>query len=406
MRTDIHFNKSLEELPIPISHWMGMTDTTFTQDNFDSTMEQAYNLAFHPLTRARVSIMADGHPGMGMPIGGVIGCEKGLIPNAVGSDAGCGVLFTQLTLKASGLTIDNLINIVDEIYNRIPIGFGEWREEPNKDFKMIVPDIRFIQDQTENLKLQMGTLGGNNHFIDILADKDDFLCIMVHCGSRNLGSKINTEYNKRALKMCKRWYSSIPNEQLAFLPIGEKDTREYIKALEFAVDFAYNNRASIVKSVIEIIHEELSRRIVVGSTVNSTHNYAVQENHFSKNLWVHRKGAIKLQEGTLGVVPGSMGTSSYIVRGLGNKLSFDSCSHGAGRIMSKTKANETFKKEDVEEHMNREGIIFPSFTQDRKGRWNVCESHFAYKDIEKVISNQADICEPINRLTPLAVIMG
>jgi tRNA-splicing ligase RtcB len=225
---------------------------------------------------------------------------------------------------------------------------------------------------------------------------------MLHSGSRNFGYRIAKEYNDKAIKLCERWHSDIPNKDLAFLPIESREAKEYMEAMEYALAFAYGNRRIMMEKIESIMHYETGHNFE--HTINIHHNFAAWENHFGKNVIVHRKGATRAQKDVFGIIPGSMGAPSYIVKGLGNSESFESCSHGAGRKMGRMEASRTLTKEACDKAM--EGIVFGRWGMDRKGRIDLGEAPQAYKDIDEVIESQLDLIEPVTKLIPLGVIKG
>ena len=238
--------------------------------------------------------------------------------------------------------------------------------------------------------------------MEIQASEDGDVWLMIHSGSRNFGLRIAKYYNEKAIELCERWKSPIPNKDLAFLPIGEPMAKEYIDAMNYALEFAKENRHRIMLAVAESFEEVTGN--AVGDPINIHHNYARLENHFGHNVWVHRKGATSAKEGEIGIIPGSMGTSSYIVEGLGNRESFMSCSHGAGRCMGRMAASRDLTVEECDKAM--EGVIFGRWGKDRKGRIDLGEAPQAYKNIDYVIEAQLDLITPRVKLNPLGVIKG
>ena len=379
---------------VPIKSWCEPID--------DGAMAQAIDLAKLPFLFKHVALMPDCHQGYGMPIGGVIACKNVVIPNAVGVDIGCGMCAVRTDAISTEIEKTQIKEIIGIVRNAIPVGFKH-HDEPQfwKGFDL-APDIPVVQRQLKSAKDQLGTLGGGNHFIEIQKSDDGFVWLMLHSGSRNFGSKIAKEYNDIAMDRCERWHSDIPNKDLAFLPIGSRAAREYISAMNYAMDFALENRNQMMDKV-----ENAARKVLgcsIGKRINVHHNFAAIENHFGKNVWVHRKGATLARAGQLGVIPGSMGTPSYIVEGLGNTESFMSCSHGAGRRMGRADASRRLSMEDCDKAMN--GIVYGRWGKDRKGRVDLGEAPGAYKDIEAVISAGLDLVKPVIKLWPLGVIKG
>jgi len=257
-----------------------------------------------------------------------------------------------------------------------------------------------ISEEFERARFQLGTLGGGNHFIEIQRGSDGFIWFMIHSGSRNLGFKVAHYYNELAVELNAKWVSSIPKEcELAFLPIDSDEAHQYLREMTYCLDFAQRNRESMATVIKEIISDNISD-CKFDKEINIHHNYVVLENHFGKNVWVHRKGATSAKSGEMGIIPGSQGTSSYIVQGLGNVNSFTSCSHGAGRAMGRKEAKRTLSLEDEQAIMNKQGIIH-NLTE-----MNLDEAPSAYKDIDIVMEEQKDLVEIVVKLEPLACVKG
>ena len=371
----------------------------------DGAMAQAENLANHPVIFRHVALMSDAHQGFGMPIGGVVACDKAIIPYAVGSDIGCGMAAVRTSYRAEDIIRPQLTKIMEGIRKVIPMGVGIVHEE-DQDWEGFDPPISNILTVINRLipkaKKQLGTLGGGNHFWEMQAGDDGYIWIMLHSGSRKLGYDIADYYYKQAVKLCDKWFSQIPCKELAFFPIDDIHGREYEDAMNYALEYAQANRDLMMVRSMEVIKSVLGCDF--GKVINVHHNYARWENHFGKNVIVHRKGATSAKQGETGIIPGSMGTASYIVSGLGNPESFSSCSHGAGRAMGRNAANKALTVADCDKAM--EGVVFGSWGEDRKGRTDLSEAPGAYKDIEQVIAAQADLVEPVVRLMPLASMKG
>ena len=358
--------------------------------------------------------MPDTHQGYGMPIGGVIATKKVVIPNAVGVDIGCGMGFFETNIDADEVVTapdDFLRKFVQELKRSIPVGFHHHKIAQKWEGFNRAPQTPPVKQELESARFQLGTLGGGNHFIELQRSDTGKLCLMVHSGSRNFGYKIAKYYNALAQKLCKRWYSNIPEfkgeDGLAFLPIETLEAKAYLDSMNYALDFAKESRAHMMNTSINILSKllksELSLDLSLGREVNIHHNFAAWENHYGKNVIVHRKGATQARKDQFGIIPGSMGTSSYIVRGLGNSESFESCSHGAGRKLARGKANRTLTMTDVEKAM---GDIVFEIGVDRKGNPDLSEAPQAYKDIDEVIDAEKDLVEVVTKLQPLAVIKG
>ena len=379
----------------PIKLWL--------DDMEEGALAQAKNLANLPFIHKWVAIMPDSHQGYGMPIGGVSALYGAISPNMVGVDIGCGMSVIELPITVEQIT-PYLKEIVGEIREMIPTGFNK-HNEPQKE--MWMPKIEVKEDwwvipaQYSNATHQVGTLGGGNHFIELQADKENKVHLMIHSGSRNLGFKVAKYYNDLAKKMNELWYTSVPKEHdLAFLPIGTKEAGHYITEMKYCVEFAKCNRDLMTARIVDFLREVFKEEeFFLSNSINIAHNYATMENHYGKNVWVHRKGATSAKEGELGIIPGSQGTQSYIVRGKGNKESFMSCSHGAGRKMGRKQAKRELNLE--EEQAKLEGIL-----HSVRGVDDLDEATGAYKDINVVMANQTDLVSIVKELRPLAVVKG
>ena len=377
----------------PIKMWL--------DDLEEQTLAQAKNLANLPFAFKHISLMPDAHCGYGMPIGGVLACKGVVIPNAVGVDIGCGM--SALPTSLEDIDAHDLKKIMSEIRKRIPLGF---EKHTQKQDERLMPEreekIAIIDRQYENARLQLGTLGGGNHFIEIQSGSDGRVWIMLHSGSRNLGKQVADYYNQLAKKMNERWHSSVPSKwDLAFLPIETPEAKEYMKAMQFCVDFAKANRDLMMKRIQEAFVSVMGDDLEFDQMINIAHNYAAWENHFGNDLIVHRKGATRARKGEVGIIPGSQGTKSYIVGGLGNPDSFESCSHGAGRKMGRKQAQRELNLEAEIALLDEKKIIHAIRTQR-----DLDEATGAYKDIDVVMENQKDLVKILVELQPLAVIKG
>lgn len=370
---------------IPIKLWL--------EDIDKGALQQAKNLANLPFAFRHIAIMPDSHVGYGMPIGGVLATEGTIIPNAVGVDIGCGMIAVQTSL--SEINVEYIKRILGLARGEIPVGFNHQEEEQKWDGFEQAPDIAIIQKELSSARRQLGTLGGGNHFIEIQNGSDGHIWLMIHSGSRNLGKKTADVYHKLALSRCEKWHSKLPDPELAFFPFDSTEGIEYFRAMRFCLDFAKANRALMMERLLRILDFVSSGQLE--RSINIHHNYAAMENHFGKNVIVHRKGATLARAGMDCIIPGSMGTSSYICRGLGNPESFQSCSHGAGRKMGRREATE--KLNLAEEQSKMSGIV-----HGLRNVQDLEEAPGAYKAIETVMANQADLVEIEIKLTPLAVI--
>jgi len=378
---------------VPIKSWC--------EDIEDGAMEQAKDMANHPAAFRHVAIMADGHRGYGVPIGGVMACTDAIIPFAVGSDIGCGMAAVKTTARASDLTPDRLREIMGHIRAAVPMGVGNahTEDQPWVGFERFPKSVEHL---IPNARKQLGTLGAGNHFIEIQADEDDGVWLMLHSGSRNLGYKIAESWHKKAVQLCEAWHSNIPCKELTFFPLHSIEGHGYKEAMDFALEYAKANRQLMLGRVMIATSRVLD--CTFEEEINIHHNYAAVENHYGKNVVVHRKGATSARKGELGIIPGSMGTASYIVTGLGNRESFESCSHGAGRVMGRAQACRELTMEECNKTM--EGIIFGRWGQDRRGRVDLSEAPQAYKNIDQVIASQDDLVEVVVKLRPLAAMKG
>lgn len=316
----------------------------------------------------------------------------------------CGMCAVKSDMKDLG--VDKIKTIMGKIRKEIPVGFKhheeihrDWMPQPinaNGQRELPIIDVEFY-----SACKQVGTLGGGNHFIEIQKDKAGFVWIMVHSGSRNLGKKVADHYNKLAKKLNEKWFSSIPKEyDLAFFPYDSDECRDYLREMAYCLDFAFANRKAMINVIIKIMREQIPL-IRFEEPINIHHNYARMENHFGRNVIIHRKGATSAREGQLGIIPGSQGSKSYIVKGKGNPDSFNSCSHGAGRRMGRKQAIRTLNLQEEIKKLNDQGVIHSIRTEQE-----LDEATGAYKDIDMVMNNQKDLVEIIAELAPLAVIKG
>ncbi len=379
---------------LPIKMWL--------DDMEEGAFAQAKNLANLPFAFKHIAIMPDSHQGYGMPIGGVLAAKNVIVPNAVGVDIGCGMCAVRTNLRE--MEEARTRQIVKKIKESIPVGF-EWHEEPRDE--RFMPEREspertpIVHQQYSKARRQVGTLGGGNHFIEIQRGSDGFIWIMIHSGSRNLGKRIADHYNRIAVQLNERWCSSVPKKhQLAFLPIETPEAKQYRHEMDYCVQFALANRQWMMERVQEVFLEIL-RDATYEPMINIAHNYAAMENHFNRNVMIHRKGATRAREGQLGIIPGSQGTRSYIVKGKGNRDSFASCSHGAGRKLGRKQAIRELDLEKERTTLEEKGIIHSIAEAG-----DLDEAPGAYKDIDVVMENQKDLVEIVVALEPLAVIKG
>jgi len=380
---------------IPIKSWCEKVDK--------EAMSQAENLADLTVTFKHVALMPDCHVGYGMPIGGVIACEKAVIPNAVGVDIGCGMLAAQTDFSSGEMEVNLIKEIIGETRMVIPVGFDHHKGPQKWEGWDTAPlESMPVHRELDSARRQLGTLGGGNHFIEIQAGDDGFIWLMIHSGSRNFGLKIADYYHNVARKLCEKRGIALPSRDLAYLPRDTSESDEYLAAMNFALDFARKNRELIMERFSNIVCRRVGCHI--RQTINIHHNYCNLENHFGKDVMVHRKGATSARKDEMGVIPGSMGTPSYIVRGLGNPESFMSCSHGAGRCMGRKEASRVLSVEECDKAMD--GIVFGRWSRGRKGNLDLSEAPQAYKDIDEVLAAQADLVKVVTKLRPCGVIKG
>jgi tRNA-splicing ligase RtcB len=379
---------------LPIKMWL--------EEIEENAMVQIKNLANLPFAFKHVAIMPDSHCGYGMPIGGVLATEGVIIPNAVGVDIGCGM--SAMRLDLTDISRDLLKGVMGEIRNKIPVGF-EHRKESNSQ---LMPDIsselslkgKIIEQQYASACKQLGTLGGGNHFIEIQKGSDGFIWVMIHSGSRNLGKQVCDYYNGLAECLNERWHTSVPiKQELAFLPMESAEAKAYKLEMDYCLAFSTANRDLMMRDITEIFFSIMGA--TPKETINIQHNYAQWENHFGKNVIIHRKGATSAREGEIGIIPGSQGTKSYIVKGKGNPDSFMSCSHGAGRKMGRKQAERELNLEEEVRKLDEQGILHAI-----RGKKDLDEASGAYKDIDMVMRNQMDLVDIVVELSPLGVIKG
>ena len=371
----------------------------------ESAMRQIENLTTLPFLFHHLAIMPDVHAGMGMPIGGVLACTDAVIPNAVGVDIGCGMCAVKTNWKVADISTEVLRKqIMRGIRKRIPLGMDHHKEAQDEKYLPTGHDIdkmEIVKRRQVAITKEVGTLGGGNHFIELQKDEEGYLWIMIHSGSRNLGKLVGDYYNEKAKVLNERWHSVVsPDIRLPFLPLRTNEFDAYWREMEYCIDFAFCNRRLMMERIEEVIADALNG-IEFEPMINIAHNYATWEHHFNKNVIVHRKGATLAREGVIGIIPGSQGTASYIVEGLGNPDSFCSCSHGAGRTMSRTAAIRDLNMQEEVERLEALGIVHAIRSQN-----DMQEASGAYKDIEEVIANEADLVKVKTRLLPVAVIKG
>jgi len=391
---------------VPVKVW--------TRDIEPEAIQQLLNVASLPVVHGHIAAMPDVHAGIGATVGSVIPTRQAIIPAAVGVDIGCGMNAVRTSLTAGQLP-DNLRSLRLGVEEMVPLGFNQHPASRmrgsalqrvgrslNDRLDRIVgqhPGLMKMQRRfNETWLCQIGTLGGGNHFIELCLDEADRVWIMLHSGSRGIGNVIGRYFIAAAQKDMRRHKVNLPDKDLAYLSEGSELFDEYVDAVEWAQDYALLNRQQMMAAVVEVLKRQLPAFRLEAEAINCHHNYVAREQHFGENLFITRKGAISAREGELGIIPGSMGAKSYIVRGLGNAQSFCSCSHGAGRRMSRSAAKRRFSRFDLEDQTA--GI------ECRKDGGVVDEIPGAYKDIDQVMDNQRDLVEVVHTLKQVLCVKG
>ncbi len=379
-------------------------------------MEQLERTASLPFVHGWVAAMPDVHVGLGATVGSVVPTRKAIIPAAVGVDIGCGMMAVRTSLGAADLP-DALGGLRAAIERAVPHGRthhggrgdrGAWGEVPDavaEVWKGLEPGFRALVERypklaQANTAQHLGTLGTGNHFIELCLDEAERVWVMLHSGSRGVGNRIGTTFIELARREMERWHVQLPDRDLAYLPEGSQHFGAYVEAVAWAQDFAMHNREVMMAAVLGALagSGELRPFEARVEAVNCHHNYVSREHHFGENVWVTRKGAVRAREGELGIIPGSMGARSFIVRGRGNPDSFHSCSHGAGRLMSRTAARKRFT---LEEHAAATAGV-----ECRKDAEVIDETPGAYKPIDAVMAAQADLVDVVHTLRQVLCVKG
>jgi tRNA-splicing ligase RtcB len=382
----------------------------FTDDIDDGARQQLVNLSKLPIIHHHVAAMPDVHVGIGATVGTVIATDRAVIPAAVGVDLGCGMIAARTSLSAAQLDEKSLRRVFDQITRDVPVGRDQ--HKPGRELKHAVapfggelrrilgthPQIEKRFKRTQNWAQQMGTLGGGNHFIEVCIDESDGVWVMLHSGSRGIGNAIGSYFIELARRDMERSAANLPDRDLAYLTEGAAHFDDYVAAVDWAQRYARANRQAMMDVVLEALRRHLPPFKVMQEAVNCHHNYVERERHFGKDVWLTRKGAISARKGELGIIPGSMGAKSYIVRGRGSEESFHSCAHGAGRRMSRSAAQKRFTAADVVEQTA--GVIC------RKDKSVVDEIPGAYKPIDEVMENQSDLVEVVHTLKQVLCVKG
>ena len=382
----------IQEGGAPIKIW--------TTDIEPEAIQQLKNTAALPFVFKHVAVMPDVHWGMGATVGSVVATKGAVCPAAVGVDIGCGMI----AAKIKGVRLEHLGDLAKlrhSIERSIPVGFNE-----NKTLTPTVEawdgwgkwDALSQKHSLHKAQAQVGTLGGGNHFIEVCLDTNGEVWVVLHSGSRGIGNKLASAHINEAKDLMKRMFISLPDPDLAYFAMNTPEFKAYMTDLLWAQDYALENREEMMRRVLKDLRHHIGQEIEVEQKINSHHNFAKMENHYGENVLVTRKGAVRAQVGDMGIIPGSMGTRSYIVRGLGNPESFNSCSHGAGRRMSRNKARKAFTTDDlVKQTMGVECKKDDSVLDEIPG---------AYKPVEEVMDHQSDLVEIVAELKQVLCVKG
>lgn len=380
-----------------------------------AALEQIINISQLPILAGHMAVMPDVHMGKGATVGSVIPTRNAIIPAAVGVDIGCGMSAVMTNLTADDLP-DSLHAVRNQIERDIPVGFNEHAKGipsvsgPYAD--ILRKNLRKTMDRWEHLTMketlgradekkiarQIGTLGGGNHFIEICLDEENRVWVMLHSGSRGIGNQIGTVAIEMAREQAAKRAYGLPDRDLAWLDEGTPEFDAYIEAMHWAQDYARFNRDTMMNLVLSGLKTRFPQMITLGEVVNTHHNFTSLEEHFNEEMWITRKGAVSAQFGQMGIIPGSMGAKSFIVRGKGNEDSYCSCSHGAGRRMSRNQAKKLFTTQDLE--------IQTAGVECRKDANVVDEIPAAYKDIDEVMAAQTDLVEIVSTLKQVLCVKG
>lgn len=364
----------------------------------DGALSQAKDLANLPFAFKHIAIMPDAHLGYGMPIGAVLTSKQAVVPNAVGVDIGCGMCSLRTNLETAD--IETLKKIMSLIRKTVPVGFKHHKEkQAEKWMPEIDENLPIVKQEYDKARNQIGTLGGGNHFIEIQQGSDGYIWIMIHSGSRNIGYTVAQYYHRKAEELCNTMESTIPKD-LSFFPLDSEEADLYIHEMNYCIEFALQNRKLMMERVKSAFND-VAGGVEFDNFINKPHNFAAWETHFGEEVIVHRKGATRARKGEMGMIPGSQGSFSYLVKGKGNPESFESCSHGAGRVMSRNKARKTLSVKDETGQLKRMGVI-----HSIRSKKDLDEAPGSYKDIEQVMELQKDLVDLYVTLRPLAVIKG
>jgi tRNA-splicing ligase RtcB len=360
----------------------------WASDAEENTLQQALKASRLPILAGPVALMPDAHLGIGATIGSVIPTDSAIIPSAVGVDIGCGMIAVRTDRKLSQLP-DDLEPLLAGLAEGIPAGLGKWHADPSdpaREWFRAHPHDGLSSRQEQKALVQFGTLGSGNHFVEVAVDEADTVWLVMHSGSRGVGNELATKH----IALARKQDQALEDPDLAYFVQGTPQFEAYVRDMLWSQDYALANRAALMRSALAAFADRTGGTDV--EWIQCHHNFAAKELHDGREMWITRKGAIRAERGDLGVIPGSMGTKSYIVRGLGNELSYSSCSHGAGRRMSRGQARREITVEDFETAMA--GRVW----QRRDSSVLVDEAPQAYKDIDQVMRDQADLVEIVHEL--------
>lgn len=378
----------------------------FASEVEDSTVAQAQATAKLPFVYPHVALMPDAHTGLGSSVGTVFGTEGAVIPAAVGVDIGCGMIGVRTQFTASDLDGKELVKLRNAIERAIPLSpgnYNHWQLEPSADERCreldaLAKETGVDLSHSPKWRQQLGSLGGGNHFIELCLDEEDVVWMFLHSGSRGVGNKIAKKHIDIAQSLMVKWWVPIPNADLAYFVEGTPEFDAYIRDLHWAQHFAFLNREEMMDRFSRCLTAFMGTPVVEIERINCHHNYTVKENHFGRNVWLTRKGAIRADAGTKALIPGSMGTASYVVEGKGFAPALNSAPHGAGRRFSRSEARRRFTVEDLDNRM--EGIVY------RTGEAWIDEIPDAYKDIDQVMADSKDLVEIKHKLRQVLNVKG
>lgn len=394
--------QTLKTSNVPVRIW--------TDDVDDNSRQQLANIASLPFIHHHVAAMPDVHLGIGATIGSVIATHQAIVPAAVGVDIGCGMVACRLSIGANALGEKALKKVFEQISRDVPVGKAQ--HEDDRALALVArpfePRLKVMTEKHPQLLKafgkfskwvnQLGTLGGGNHFIEVCLDESDQVWVMLHSGSRGIGNALASYFIELARRDMERQQIHLPDRDLGYFKEGSAHFDDYVEAVHWAQEYAFANRECMMDLVLAALRRHLPAFSVTSEVVNCHHNYVAREHHYGADVWVTRKGAIRARAGDLGIIPGSMGARSYIVRGKGNPESFDSSAHGAGRRMSRNAAARTFSEADL--RRQTEGVVC------RKDKSVIDEIPGAYKDIDAVMDNQRDLTETLHTLKQVVCVKG